>query len=154
LVVPRPAAGSYVQDVMSINDLLDFADGTRFVIDSSVMVTVDDELAGRTGLAVREHWLAVRGYRQIEGADHPPCGVADSLTRAFAGSGRRLQRHEGPIFPLIEDMFGQNIIEVHQQITAVVIAPELATGLSVHAGTAALEVQRSYTTSDGEVAQV
>src|SRR5882757_2909617 len=39
LVVPRPSSDSYVQHVMSINDLLDFATGTRFVIDSVAMVT-------------------------------------------------------------------------------------------------------------------
>ena len=34
------------------------------------------------------------------------------------------------------------------------IAPELADGLKIEPGSPALEVQRTYTTSDGEVAQV
>ncbi len=50
LVVPRPSSDSYVQHVMSINDLLAFATGTRFVIESIAMVTIDEELAARTGL--------------------------------------------------------------------------------------------------------
>ncbi|MEZ0365491.1 GntR family transcriptional regulator [Mycobacterium sp. pUA109] len=154
LVVPRPTSDSYVQDVMSINDLLAFATGARFAIESSAMITVDDALAGRTGLASGESWLAVRGYRQGEGADFPLCWTEYYINRAFAGVGRLLQRHEGPIFPLIEDLFGQNIVEVHQEIAAVLIAPPLAAGLKVEPGTPALEVRRTYTTSDGEVAQV
>ncbi|OHV06816.1 GntR family transcriptional regulator [Mycobacterium talmoniae] len=154
LVVPRPTSDSYVQDVMSINDLLAFATGARFAIESSAMVTVDDELAGRTGLASGDSWLAVRGYRQAEGADFPLCWTEYYINRAFAGVGRLLQRHEGPIFPLIEDLFGQNIVEVHQEIAAVLISPPLAAGLKVQPGTPALEVRRTYTTSDGEVAQV
>ena len=62
LVVPRAASNSYAQDVMSINDLLAFASGAQLTIDSNAMVTIDDELAERTGLAAGTEWLAVRGY--------------------------------------------------------------------------------------------
>jgi DNA-binding GntR family transcriptional regulator len=47
-----------------------------------------------------------------------------------------------------------SIVEVHQEIAAVVIASALADGLKVEPGSPALEVQRTYKTSDGEVAQV
>ena len=80
--------------------------------------------------------------------------VARTINRAFAAVGRLLQRHSGPIFPLIEDLFGVSVVEVHQEIAAVVIPPELAAGLKVEAGTAALQMQRTYKTSDGESAQV
>ena len=50
LVVPRPSSSSYAQDVMSINDLLAFAAGARFEIESNAMVTITGELAERTGL--------------------------------------------------------------------------------------------------------
>lgn len=154
LVVPRPTSDSYAQDVMSINDLLAFAAGARFAIDSSTMVTIDDALARRTGLAGGQEWLQVRGYRQADGAEHPLCWTEYYINRAFAGVGRLLQRHDGPIFPLIEDMFGQSIVEVHQEIAAVLIPPGLADGLKVPAGAPALEVHRSYISSDGETAQV
>ena len=153
-VVPRPTSDSYVQDVMSIGDLLTFATGTRFEIESSAMVTVDDALAARTGLADGERWLAVHGYRRADGRDVPLCRAEYYINRAFAGVGRLLQRHDGPIFPLIEDLFGQNVTEVRQEIAAVLIPPVIAAGLRVPAGTAALEVRRTYATSDGEVVQV
>jgi GntR family transcriptional regulator len=153
-VVPRVSSDSYVQDVMSINDLLAFATGARFAIESTKMVTIDDELAARTGLASGEEWLAVRGFRQSEGAELPVCWAEYYINRAFAAVGRLLQRHTGPIFPLIEDLFGVSIVEVHQEIAAVLISPGLAAGLKIEAGMPALEVRRTYTTSDGEIAQV
>src|SRR3954467_2130526 len=52
LVVPRTASSSYAQDVMSIDDLLAFAAGAQFSIDSNAMLTIDEILADRTGLAV------------------------------------------------------------------------------------------------------
>jgi GntR family transcriptional regulator len=155
LVVPRPSSDSYVQHVMSINDLLAFATGTHFAIESVAMVTVDDELAARTGLGIGEQWLTVRGFRQAEGASEAAlCRTEYYINRAFAAVGRLLQRHDGPIFPLIEDLFGLSIVEVHQEITAALIPQALADGLDVEAHTPALQVRRTYTTSEGQVAQV
>jgi GntR family transcriptional regulator len=154
LVVPRTASNSYAQDVMSIDDLLAFAAGAQFSIDSNAMVTIDENLSLRTGLTAETEWLAVRGYRRTDAASAPVCRTEYYINRAFAAVGRLLQRHNGPIFPLIEDLFGVSIVEVHQQIAAVVISPELAEGLSIDTDTAALEMQRTYTTSDGEIAQV
>ena len=152
LVVPRSTSDAY--DVMSINDLVAFATEARFAIDSINMETLGDEVATRTGLGSGEEWLAVRGFRQAEGADFPLCRTEYYINRAFAAIGRLLQRHAGPIFPLIEDLFGVSIVEVHQEIAAVLIAPALAAGLKVEPGLPGLQVRRTYTTSDGEIAQV
>ena len=72
----------------------------------------------------------------------------------FAAVGRLLQRHRGPIFHLIEDLFGQSIVEVHQEIAAALISPALARGLKAKAGAMALEVQRTYRLATGKIAQV
>ncbi|WP_445170402.1 GntR family transcriptional regulator [Mycolicibacterium sp. Dal123E01] len=154
MVVPRPSSHAYVQDVVSINDLLAFATGARFAIESIAMVTIDAELAQRAGLKVGDEWLAVRGFRQAEGADTPVCRTEYYINRLFAAVGRMLQNHSGPIFPLIEDLYGLSIVEVRQEISAVQVGIELADGLKVDPGTPALEMQRTYTTSDGEIAQV
>lgn len=154
LVVPRPNTNSYEQDVMSIDDLLAFAQGARFAIDTNAMITVDGALSERTGLAAGTEWLAVSGYRCADDASAPICRTEYYINRSFAAVGRLLHRHTGPIFPLIEDLFGVSVVEVHQEISAVVFDAELAEHLQVEAGTAALQMQRSYTTSDGEIAQV
>jgi DNA-binding GntR family transcriptional regulator len=140
--------------VVSIDDLLAFATGAKFAIESNTMVIIDDALAARTGLQVGSEWLAVRGYRRSDGGGAPVSKTEYYINRAFAAVGRLLQRHSGPIFPLIEDLFGVSVVEVHQEITAVPVTPELADVLKVETGTAALQMQRTYKTSDGEVAQV
>jgi DNA-binding GntR family transcriptional regulator len=118
------------------------------------MVLVDDKLAAWTGIASGEEWLAVRGFGRTEGVECPVCSAEYYIHRDFAAVGRLLPRHTGPIFPLIEDLFGQSIVEVHQEIGAVLLSPTLAQDLQVEAGTAALEVRRSYKTSDEQIAQV
>lgn len=158
MVVPRPSTDSYVQHVMSINDLLDFASGTRFAIESVAMVTIDDDLSTRTGLAAGEQWLSVRGARQAAdaktGAQSALCRTEYYINREFAAVGRLLQRHDGPIFPLIEDLFGISIVEVQQDIVAVLLSTELAACLNVEPGMPALQVQRTYRASDDRVAQM
>ena len=154
MVVARAASNSYAQEVMSINDLLAFAAGAKFDIEYNAMVTLDEELAAHTGLPVGSEWLVVRGFRQADGTPEPICHTEYFVNRAFAAVGRLLQRHNGPIFPLIEDLFGVSVVEVHQEIAAVVASPKLADELKVAVGSAALEMRRTYTTSDGETAQV
>ena len=100
------------------------------------------------GIASGEEWLAVRGFRHTEGSEFPVCWTEVYINREFAAVGRLLQRHTGPIFHLIEDLFGQSIVEVHQEIAAALISPALAGGLKVKAGTTALEVQRTYKLAD------
>lgn len=153
VVPPRPS-DSFVHEVMSINDLVAFATGVRFAIDTIEMIEIDDELAARTGLASGESWLTVRGFRHTEGSELPVCWTEVYIHREFAAVGRLLQRHRGPIFHLIEDLFGQSIVEVHQEIAAALISPALATGLKAKAGTTALEVQRTYKLASGKIAQV
>jgi len=154
IVVPPRSSDSYVHDVMSINDLVAFAIGTRFAIESIKMILINGKLASRTGLASGDEWLSVCGFRHKDGVESPLCWTEYYINRDFAAVGRLLQRHTGPIFPLIEDLFGQTIVEVHQEIAATLISPALAGGLQVEAGGAALEFRRTYKMSNGKIAQV
>ncbi len=153
VVAPRHS-DSFVHEVMSINDLVAFATGVRFAINTIEMVVADDKLASRIGVASGEEWLSVRGFRHTEGSELPVCWTEVYINREFAAVGRLLQRHTGPIFHLIEDLFGQSIVEVHQEIAAALVSAELARGLKVKAGASALEVQRTYKLATGKIAQV
>ena len=126
LVVPRPATNSYAQDVMSIDDLLAFATGAQFTIESNAMVTIDDDLAaGPAWRSARSGWRCAATGRPTAAAA-PVCKTEYYINRAFAAVGRLLQRHSGPIFPLIEDLFGVSVVEVHQEISAIATSRELA----------------------------
>jgi GntR family transcriptional regulator len=154
IVVPPRPSNSFVHEVMSINDLVAFATGVRFVIETIEMVVADDTLASRLGVTSGDEWLSVRGLRHTEGNPLPICWTEVYINRDFAAIGRLLQRHTGPIFHLIEDLFGQSIVEVQQEIAAGLIPPALTKVLQVKAGAMALEVQRTYRLADDRIAQV
>ena len=154
IVAPVRGDEAAARDVMSINDLLAFANAARFKIESVKMTAIDDKLAARTSLPVGEEWLAVRGVRQETSANLPASWTEYYIRRDFAAVGRLLERHTGPIFPLIEDLFGQTVVEVVQEISAALISSATAEALKAKSGTAALEVRRTYKTADGQIAQV
>jgi GntR family transcriptional regulator len=153
VVVARRTSDSYAGDVMSINDLVSWSVGKRFAIEFMEMIALDEKLAARTGLASGDEWLAVRGFGHEDGVKVPVCWAEYFIHRDFAAVGRLLPRHSGPIFPLIEDLFGQKIVEVQQQIGATLVSSAVAGSLQVKAGSAALEVRRTYKTA-ANIAQV
>jgi DNA-binding GntR family transcriptional regulator len=153
-VAPPPASVADGRQVMSINDLVAFASGTRFSITSIRTVALTRKLAARTGLPEATQWLQVQGCRLSPVDESVECMTEYYIHRSFAAVGRLLPRHAGPVFPLLEDMFGQKIVEVQQQISAALVSPGQAATLGVEPGSAALEVRRSYTTGEGTVAQV
>jgi DNA-binding GntR family transcriptional regulator len=148
---PRPSVSYHVS---SINDLTIFATGSHYAIQSIRLVTIDQKLETRTGLPLGEEWLEVRGYRRADSEEHTIWWTEYYINRKFAAIGRILPRHSGPVFSLIEDMFAQSIVEVQQEISGALISVDLAGFLQVEAGSAALEIRRTYRTADGEVAQV
>jgi DNA-binding GntR family transcriptional regulator len=154
VVLPPSSPDSYVHEVTSFNDLITFATGVRFAIDTMEIISADAKLAARIGGSAGDRWLAVRGFRYTEKSDLPVCWTEVYIDAEFAAIGRLLQRNTGPIFHLIEDMFGQPIVEVHQEISAGTVPPGLATGLKAKSGAMALLVQRTYRLASGRIAQV
>ena len=145
---------SHVHHVMSINDLVTYAAGMQFAIGNITMMMVDKRLSLKTGIPAGEEWLAVYGFRYEDGEELPICLTEYYIHRDFAAVGRLLPRHTGPIFPLIEDMFGQQIVEVEQEISAALVSLGMIEGLKVKPGTPVLEVRRTYKVPKGKVAQI
>jgi DNA-binding GntR family transcriptional regulator len=153
--VIRPGeTDSYVHEVGSVNDLIAFAVGARYQIDESRMVTADGALAARLDCQPGDEWLSVRGFRYAADSDLPVCWAEVFINAEFAGVGRLLQRHRGPIFELIEDLYGEHVGEVHQELSARPVPDTLADGLGVDGGDTAIEVQRTYRLASGKTAQV
>ena len=153
-VVPLRTRDDDIHQVMSVNDLLAFGTDTHFAIDSVQMVVLDAKLAKRTGLPEGSEWLQVLGFRRTEDAGEPVGQSEYYINRAFAAVGRILLRHQGPIFPLIEDMFGQSVAEVHQQISGTLLSKKLARDLRAEENSAALEIRRTYRLPDNGIMQV
>jgi len=153
VVIPGPSK-TELFEAISVNDLLASATDNRLEIESIGMIAIDGKLAARTGLPEGEEWLTVRGLRLRDADGVPLCWVESYIHRDFASIGRLLPRNRGPLFPLIEDLFGVTIARVEHIVSATLVSPELAAKLDVEKKSAALETLLSYRMTDGRVAQV
>lgn len=153
VVPPRPY-DSYAHDVASIRDLLAFAADAHVEFASIKMISIDGKLACRTQLPEGEERLALCGLGFRKGCALPVCWTEYYVNRAFARIGRMVHTYTGPIFPLIESLFGVEIVSVHQTISAVLVPPAMEHSLKVASGTPALGVRQTFELAGGEIAQV
>jgi DNA-binding GntR family transcriptional regulator len=153
--VARPSAPStYVQEIESINDLIQYAASVRYHVDRSELVTVDAALAAQIGGAVGQNWLRIEGLRYEEGIDKPVCRTVVYVHADYAGVGRLVGRRSSPIYELIEDLYGEKIGEVEQVINAYHVPPAVAVELTLEPDAVIVEVKRIYRTVSHKIAEV
>jgi DNA-binding GntR family transcriptional regulator len=144
---PRP----YLHEVASINALIELANATRYDVRTSEIVFADAVLAERLGGAAGSKWLRVEGYRYSPDDRRAVCWTEVCVHGAFAGIARLLARRTGPIYLLIEDLYGETVAEVEQSIRASEAPDGAAAELAIKARGPVIEVQRRYRMTSGVV---
>jgi len=153
-IVRRPGGDQvYVHQVNSISDLHDFNVESRYD-ENAELVTCDDALADRLRCAVGDHWLHVGGTRHLDLKEPPVCVVEIFLPARFAGVGRLLGRRTGPIYSLVEAVYGESVIEVDQELRAVSPRPGIAEALNIPEQDVVIEIRRVYRLLDGQPAEI
>jgi DNA-binding GntR family transcriptional regulator len=153
--VLRPGSPrSYVHEVASINDLIELANATKYDVASSGIVSADSVLAQRLRAEPGSRWLRIEGYRYAPDDRRPVCWTEVYVHGDFAGVARLLGRRTGPIYLLIEDLYGESMAEVEQSIRGAEAPDKIAAALSVKSGGPLIEVQRVYRLSSGVVGVV
>jgi GntR family transcriptional regulator len=143
----------YVHQVNSIADLHDYNVESRYD-DQAETIKIDRATADRLGVEKGETWLKIGGTRYDPGKKDPICAVEIYVPGRFAGIGRLLARRTGPIYGLVEDVYGESIGEVDQTLRAAPLRPELADILKVDEGVTAVEIKRIYRLLDGSPAEI
>ena len=153
--VVRPAVGgSYVHEIASINDLISFVSALRFHIDSVEMVTASADLAARLAAKKGEKWLRIDGFRFAAENDDPACWMEVFVHEDYAGVARLLDHNKGPIFELIETLYGERIVEVEQTLRTSPMPEQAAATLGSEPGETSVEVIRTFRTATGQAAEV
>jgi len=153
-VVLRPGGEQvYVHKVNSIADLHDSNVESRYDEDAR-LITADSALAIRLGCQPGDAWLRVDGTRYLDLEAPPVCVVEIYVPRRFAGVSRLLGRRSGPIYSLIELVYGENIVEVEQELRALPPPAAVARLLEVAEQEIAIEIRRVYRLLNGEPAEI
>lgn len=153
-VVTQPGGQQpYVHRVNSIGDLHDFNVESRYFGDTARLVKAPPELAGYTGEQADQSWLRIEGIRIAPGDEAPICEVEIYVAAQFAGVGRLLGKQAGPVYALIEVVYGERIGDVEQFLRAYKLESDNA-ALNLSAGETVVEIRRIYHILDGAIAEV
>jgi DNA-binding GntR family transcriptional regulator len=144
---PRP----YVHEVASINALIELANATRYEVATSHVLQADAALAQRLGAEQGSKWLRIEGYRYAPDDRRPVCWTEVYVHGDFAGVARLLGRRQGPIYLMIEDLYGESVAEVEQTIRSSQAPEHVGGKLGVKAGGAVIAVRRVYRLSSGVI---
>ncbi|HET9018933.1 MAG TPA: GntR family transcriptional regulator [Acetobacteraceae bacterium] len=164
LVASRQGAGSivaahaplplYVHAVNSVDELLQYAVETRYRPDTAGFVTAQGALAARLGAAQGTRWLRVEGFRYAEDAEAPICWTEVFVPAEYGRVGDLIGQRPGPVYALIEALYGERIAEVRQTLRAAALPAAVAGGLGADPGAMGIEIARVYRTDAGKVVEV
>lgn len=155
-VMPPPSSTPFnVHRVASIDELVAYAAESRYEVDQRDMVSTGQLGGEDLGLPAQGRWLRLRGFRREDNPASPPvCWTEVFIASEYAGVERLLARPRGPIWRLIEDMYGERLSEVEQILLVREVPADIAPGLQVDPGSPVVEVRRVYRTSNDKVAEL
>lgn len=141
----------YVQSVDSISDLFTYIHETRLkvVARRDLLAGVGHSLLLRCAPGQRWHMLEVLRMPLPDGL---PMVVSEIyVPHAYAAIGRDMEDLRVPIYTLIEQRYGERIIEVQQVMRPCAIAAKKARILKVRAGFPGMEITRHYMGADDKM---
>ncbi len=134
----------YSQSLQSLSELLQYAHETRLDLISLEEVQARGALAEALACRPRKPWLHVIGVRRGRDNGKPACLTEVYLDAAYRDLAAETSTLRTAFWSLIERRFGETIVEVEQQIDAVVLDERQAEMLDAPSGSPALRFTRRY----------
>lgn len=153
-VVASETPGNYTQSVTSIADVLQYARGTYLELGPRQEIAARGAQARLLRCAPGRPWLKYVGLRRAGPGGQAICATDLYIDPAFADIETRFGSQPGAIYELIEEMYGEEIAEIRQEISAVVLSPEVAAALDAEPGEPALRIVRRYLGTNGSPLEV
>lgn len=151
---PKP---SFRPAMETVDDLVQFGEKHLRVLQSIEPTTVTGSLAKELGCPDGAARLCISFLRMVGDGSPLPLGWTDVYVDAsYTEIGEMVKASSGPlIYSLIEDRYGRQVTEIHQDVRACVINDEsVAKKLMVDVGSPALRIVRSYLDAMGEAFEV
>ena len=152
-VVSATPSRGYSHMLTSVDDLLQFAIGTRRIDVTSQDVEADPQLAEAGQFQTGQKLIRFEALRvPSDDIGAPPLAWTELyIIDAYAGIRADVGVREGAVGWLIEQRYGVRIMEIQQEIKAVTVGDDLAPRIQVPANSPALRVERWYIGDDGQV---
>ncbi|MDE2198026.1 MAG: GntR family transcriptional regulator [Rhodospirillales bacterium] len=139
----QPAVG-YHHTLQSLSELFRYAEQNVFRVIRAERVIARGRLAGELACRAGRAWMRLDGPREVPGAAAPLGWLTVYIDERYADLVAEPRSHVSAIFSQIEQRYGEAIVEVSQEIEAVLLDAEAAERLMAAPGSAALLVIRRY----------
>ncbi len=149
-VVATQARRGYQQVMQQLADLAQYTANAQLQILNTRTVALDGEQARFVRGKAGQHWLLADCLRHA-GPPPPICWVDVYIHpdfRSLSGLAGTLDR---PIYTMIEQQFGERVLELQQRIEPAMLGAAMARRLDAAPRSAALRVVRHYLNRSGEV---
>lgn len=143
-VEARQQTTRYLHAIPSLTELLQFAHETRLDLIDHETLKARGVLAGQLGCRPGKPWVRVVGIRYGPGNDLPICHSEVLFDAAYSAIAKDVSTLRTALWSLIEQRFGETVIEVDQHIEATLLDPHMAENLKAPAGSPALKFTRRY----------
>ena len=119
---------------------------THLVDASTEVIKAGVRLAADLPCAVGDRFALVKSYRKpID--DSIPIPISWNHTyiiAPYAEAVKQIGKFDGPVYGLLERMFDEQVSEIEQDVSAIVIDAKISKKLEVKPGTAGLRIKRTY----------
>lgn len=144
IVCSREEKPVYVAALGSLPELFQYTNSTRVEVHDSKDIVADIALAKVLECEEGAEWVVLTARRFAKGADIPISYTRIYLRPEFSGIREKLHGNHLSIYSMLEDLYGQVIHSVRQEIAASLLSAVAAKLLDMKPRTPALHLQRSY----------
>lgn len=149
-VLARSTRSRYVHTLEAIPDLGEVARGTRIKVLRRTRIRrreADSALPSGS-----DAWFLIEAVRSTKA--HPLVWKQVYIDGRYAKAAMKVGASNTPIYCLVEQLYGEKLVAVRQEVAAAPITSAVAAILGVPAGSAGLLIERQYVGGSGRVFEV
>ncbi|MDO5666261.1 MAG: GntR family transcriptional regulator [Alcaligenaceae bacterium] len=153
-LVERQSSVKYMQTSNGVEDLYKFVRDIRLEIVSQSIIVCDRATSNLLGCPQGQEWVYLRGNRYAASEDTPIAITDVYVAKQYQRILDEPRDCQVPVYSLIEKIYGFRIIEIKQDISAVLLDSTAAAVFNEKPGSAALQVIRKYYGPGKELVEV
>lgn len=144
LVLARHPVPFFVQSQQTLESIVASANATQLRVRRAGLLAADERLAGLLRVAQGSQWFFIDTLRYLRGKPRPTGALWLYLRPDFAGVAEHVETWRGPVFKLIERMYGVQAVVVEQEIDAAPLSEALAAPLEAKVNSPCLQITRHW----------
>lgn len=149
---PNHNIGRFAASFQSIDELTQFAKNTKLIPMSVNRITADNSLSQQLHCEIGDEFLEVEAIRTLKKKNNKPLLLLKAyVASAYADIEKKLKKHQGPVYNLIEQEYAVCVREIRQVITPIILDKVMAERLQVPNKSPALQIHRCYLSEDNQV---